>query len=73
MCVYIYTYIKLIYIIYILCVCVCVYKYIYIYIAIPKPYGNHKPKIYNRYTNKKEKAIQTLKIVIKSQENKGGK
>ena len=27
--------------------------------AISKPDGNHKPKIYNRYTYKKEKAIQT--------------
>ena len=24
-----------------------------------KPHGNHKPKIYSRYTQKKEKAIQT--------------
>ena len=31
------------------------------------PRGNHKPKIYNRYTLKKEKVIQTLKIPIKSQ------
>ena len=27
--------------------------------AISKPHGNHKPKIYNRYTHKKEKGIQT--------------
>ena len=43
-----------------------------LYIYIPKPHGNHKTKIYNRYTHTKEKAIQntTLKIVIKSEENK---
>ncbi|KAJ8777214.1 hypothetical protein J1605_014597 [Eschrichtius robustus] len=38
--------------------------------AISKPYGNYKPKIYNRYTHKKEKRnpSTTLKLVIKSQE-----
>ena len=37
-----------------------------------KPHGNCKPKICNRYTNKKEKCNSntTLKIVIKPQENK---
>ena len=30
-----------------------------IYMAILKPHGNHKPKIYHRYTHKKEKGIQT--------------
>ena len=30
--------------------------------------GNHKPKIYNRYTNKRKKNVNlTLNIVIKSQ------
>ena len=30
--------------------------------------GNHKPKIYNRYTNKRKKNLNlTLNIVIKSQ------
>ena len=29
--------------------------YIYIYIAIQKPYGNHKPKTYNKYKHKQEK------------------
>ena len=28
---------------------------IYIQTPIPKPHGNHKPKISNRYTHKKEK------------------
>ena len=31
----------------------------YTQIDIYKPHGNHKPKIYNRYTPKKEKRIQT--------------
>ena len=51
--------------------CVCVYIYIYIQrerdayththtdIVIVKPYGNQKPKINNRYTHTKVKAVQT--------------
>ena len=38
--------------------------------CIAKPHGNHKPKIYNRYKHKKEKAITSLKIDIKSQEKR---
>ena len=40
--------------------------------AVSKPRGNHKPKIYNRYIHKKEKASPniTLKMVIKSQKKK---
>ena len=44
-----------------------------IWIAIYKLHGNHKPKIYNinRYTQKRERNPNiTLRIVIKSQENK---
>ena len=56
-------------------VCVCIYIYIYIYIciyiythihiyiytwlAVSKPHWNNKPKIYNRYTHRKGKVIQT--------------
>ena len=32
---------------------------VHIQTAISKLHGNHKPKTYNRYTHKKEKAIQT--------------
>ena len=40
----------------ILCVCAYIYVYMYmcIYIPISKLQGNCKPKIYNRYTNKKK-------------------
>ena len=35
---------------------------------VHKPQGNHKPKIYNRYTYTKKKEIQNnTKILIKSQ------
>ena len=39
---------------------------------ISKPHGNHKAKIYNRYTYKKRKRDPntTLKLVIKSQEKR---
>ena len=49
-------------------VCVCVCKILYL---ISKPYGNRKLKICNKYSSKLEKnPTTTLKIVIKSQENK---
>ena len=38
------------------------------HIAINKPHCNHEPKIYNRYTHKKEKKFKcNTKTVIKSQ------
>ena len=45
---------------------------IYIDCYIKKPHGDCKPKIYSRCTHKKRKRNPntTLKIVIKSQENK---
>ena len=38
--------------------------------AISKPHSNHKPKIYNRYTNEKMQTNTTLRIVIKSPEKR---
>ena len=49
------------------------YHCIYIYhTTISKPYGNCKPKIYNRYTFTKEEGIQTENHQIKRKDNKIG-
>ena len=48
----------------------------YIYLtAISKSHGKYNPEIYNKYTHKKRKGDPniTLKMAIKSQENKRGR
>ena len=47
---------------------------LYTQIVLSKSHGNCKPKIYNRYTElRKRNPNTTLKIVIKSQEDKRGR
>ena len=49
------------------------YIYIYIQTVISKPHGNHKPRIYNRYTKKiKKESKHNTKDSIKSEDNKRG-
>ena len=46
--------------------------YLYRQIAVQKPHGNHKTKIYNRYSHRKRKRNPNIivKIVIKSQKKR---
>ena len=60
-----------------LCMCIYIYISIYIQTVISKLHWDYKPKIQNRYTHthththtRKEKGIQTLKTVIKTQEKR---
>ena len=54
-----------------MCVYIYIHTHTYIYTPISKPNGNHKPKIYNRYTEKKKSKPNTILLtVIKSKEEK---
>ena len=52
-----------------------IYVYIYSYIIIFELHDNHKPKIYNRHTQKRKnpKIIQKIVKSYKQQKNKGTK
>ena len=51
-------------------ICICVYIYTHTYVLLYQNLVVIKPKIYNRYTKKKDNPNTTLKIIIKSQEKR---
>ena len=76
-CIFLYSYMYIPLFLYVyssMCVCtfphIYTHSHMYMYIPTSKLYGNCKPKIYNRYTHKWEKAIQTTLRNHQREENK---